>query len=81
MHCIAFASTLVETQRKARIDSDLILAFLCVVFLHQIVKILNYKCLRLTKLTQRKILRHILNQRLGVSHKKLVPGPAVQCLA
>ena len=28
--CIAFASTLVETQRNARIDSDPILAFLCV---------------------------------------------------
>ena len=38
LHCIAFTSTLVETQRDARIDSDPILAFPCAAFLHLIIK-------------------------------------------
>ena len=35
---VVFASTLVETQHDARIDSDPILAFPCVVFLRLVVK-------------------------------------------
>ena len=38
LHCVGFASTLVETQYDARIDSDPILAFPCVAFLHQVIK-------------------------------------------
>ena len=38
LHCVATASTLVETQCNARIDSDPILVFLYVAFLRQIVK-------------------------------------------
>ena len=39
--CIAFVMTLVGMQHNARIDSDPILAYLCVAFLRQIVKLLN----------------------------------------
>ena len=35
---IVFTSTLVETQHDARIDSDPILAFPCVAFLHLVIK-------------------------------------------
>ena len=35
---LAFTSTLVETQRNARIGSDPILAFHCAAFLHLIIK-------------------------------------------
>ena len=35
---VVFASTLVKTQHDARMDSDPILAFLCVVFLRLVVK-------------------------------------------
>ena len=38
LRCVIFASTLVETQHNARIDSDPILAFLCVAFLCLVVK-------------------------------------------
>ena len=38
LHCVVFASTLVEMQHDARIDSDPILALPCVVFLHLVVK-------------------------------------------
>ena len=38
LHCIVFTSTLVETQHNARIDSDSILTFPYVAFLHQVVK-------------------------------------------
>ena len=38
LHCIAFASTLVEMHHDVRIDSDPILAFLCVAFLCLIVE-------------------------------------------
>ena len=38
LHCVAFTSTLVETQYDARIDSDPILVLPCVVFLHLVVK-------------------------------------------
>ena len=38
LRCVVFASTLVETQHDARIDSDPILAFSCVAFLRQVVK-------------------------------------------
>ena len=37
LRCVAFASTLVETQYDARIDSDPILALPCVAFLHLVV--------------------------------------------
>ena len=36
--CVVFAATLVETQHDARIDSDPVLAFLCVAFLRLVVK-------------------------------------------
>ena len=38
LHRVVFTSTLVETQYDARIDSDPILAFPCVTFLHLVVK-------------------------------------------
>ena len=38
MRYVAFASTLVETHHDARIDSNPILAFLCVAFLRLIVE-------------------------------------------
>ena len=38
MHCVVFASTLVEMQHDARIDSDPILAFSCITFLHLVIK-------------------------------------------
>ena len=38
LHCVVFASTLVETQHNARIDSDPILVFPCVAFLHLVLK-------------------------------------------
>ena len=38
LHCIAFASTLVEMQYDARIDSGPILALPCVAFLRLVVK-------------------------------------------
>ena len=38
LHCVVFASTLVETQHDARIDLDPILAFPCVAFLCLVVK-------------------------------------------
>jgi hypothetical protein len=42
LRCIDFASILVETQRNASIDSDPILVFLCIAFLHQIVKNIEF---------------------------------------
>ena len=38
LRCVVFASTLVETQHDARIDSDFILASPCVAFLSLVVK-------------------------------------------
>ena len=38
LHCVVFASMLIETQHDARIDSDPILVFSCVAFLRQVVK-------------------------------------------
>ena len=38
LRCVVFASTLVETQHDTRIDSDPILAFPCIAFLHLVVK-------------------------------------------
>ena len=38
LRCVAFALTLVGVQHNVRMDSDPILAFLCVVFLSWIVK-------------------------------------------
>ena len=38
LRCVAFASTLVETHYDARIDSDPILAFLCIAFLCLIIE-------------------------------------------
>ena len=38
LRCVAFASTLLQTQHDARIDSDPILAFLCVGSLRLIAK-------------------------------------------
>ena len=38
LRCVIFASMLAETQHDTRIDSDPILAFLCIAFLHQVVK-------------------------------------------
>ena len=41
--CVTTMLTLMEMQRNARIDSDPILAFLCIAFLRQIVnKLLKY---------------------------------------
>ena len=41
LHCIILASTLVEMQHDARIDSDPILVFPFVAFLHLVVEISN----------------------------------------
>ena len=57
LRCVAFALTLVTTQRNARIDSDPILAVLCVASLLLIAKkSLNLEMFAFRKLTQRKAL-------------------------
>ena len=38
LHCIVLMLTLAAVQRNARIDSDIILAFVCIVFLHLVTK-------------------------------------------
>ena len=59
LHCVVFSLTLVETQHDARIDSDSILAFPCVAFLHLVVKkLLTFLVINLC------ILRHFVNRPL-----------------
>ena len=38
LRCVVFTSTLIETQHDARIDSNPILAFPCIAFLHLVIK-------------------------------------------
>ena len=64
LRCVAFTLTLVATQRNARIDSDLILAFLYVASLRLIAKKLLKQIFAFRKLAQRKDLRHIVNRPL-----------------
>ena len=61
LHCVAFALMLVAMQHDTRIDSDSILAFLCVVSWCLIAKKLLKILIRNFKLTQRKALCHIVN--------------------
>ena len=70
MHCVAFASMLVEMHHDARIDLDPILVFLCVAFLRLSVEKLLEKILEIFafhKLTQCKALHHFVNRPLECS--------------
>ena len=59
LHCVAFVSTLVTTQRNTRIDSDSILVFLCIAFLHLIAKTLQIEIFAFRKPMQCMVQRHI----------------------
>ena len=66
LRCIVFTSTLVETQHDTRIDSDPILGFPCTACLRLVVK--NPRIFfsnKFVRLTQRKVLRHFVNQPLA----------------
>ena len=68
---VTFVLILVATQSNARIDLDSILAFLCVAFLHLVMKkIAKIRIFsRIASSTQRnaRALRHIVNQALLIS--------------